>query len=76
MQPYVMKFFSDLTWDRLVVFSTNKTDHQDIHEIFLKVVLNTITLTFTLYSILSSFKRFESKPVVKRIFIYDRLRHR
>ena len=29
-----------------------------------------------LYSNLTSFKRFESKPVVKKIFIYDRLRHR
>jgi hypothetical protein len=32
---------------RLVVFSTNKTDHHDINEILLKVVLNTITLTLT-----------------------------
>ena len=29
------------------VFSTNKTDHHDITEILLKVVLNTITLTLT-----------------------------
>jgi hypothetical protein len=29
-----------------------------------------------LYSNLTSFKRFESKPVVKIIFIYDRLHHR
>ena len=28
------------------VSSTNKTDHHDIAEILLKVVLNTITLTF------------------------------
>jgi hypothetical protein len=28
------------------------------------------------YSNITSFKRFESKPVVKIIFIYDRLRHR
>jgi hypothetical protein len=28
-----------------VVSSTNKTDHHDITEILLKVVLNTITLT-------------------------------
>ena len=58
------------------VSSTNKTDSHDIHEILLKVVLNTITLTLTQYYIMTSFKRFESKPVVKRIFIYDRLGHR
>ena len=47
---YVKKFVSDL---RLIsvfflgtpVCSTNKTDRQDITEILLKVVLNTITLT-------------------------------
>jgi len=39
------------TCDRLVVFSgysvssTNKTDHQDITELLLKVALNTITPT-------------------------------
>ena len=31
------------------VSSTNKTDRHDIHEIFLKVALNTITLTLSLY---------------------------
>jgi hypothetical protein len=30
-----------MTCDRLVVFSTNKIDHQDITEILLKVALNT-----------------------------------
>ena len=34
-----------VTWDRSVVSSTNKTDHHDITEILLKMVLNTITLT-------------------------------
>ena len=47
IQHYVIKFVSDL---RRVggspVFSTNKTDCQDIAEILLKVALNTKTLTY------------------------------
>jgi hypothetical protein len=46
IQHYVEKFF------RLVVFSgyasTNKTDHHNIAELLLKVMLNTITLTLKL----------------------------
>jgi hypothetical protein len=47
---YVKKFDSDLRLISVVflgtpVCSTNKTDRQDITEILLKVVLNTITLT-------------------------------
>ena len=34
-----------VTFDRSVVFSTNKTDHHDITELLLKVVLNTINQT-------------------------------
>jgi hypothetical protein len=48
MQQYVIKFVSGL--DRSVVFhqgtpvsTTNKTDHHDITEILLKVVLSTIS---------------------------------
>jgi len=48
IQHYVIKFVSDL-WQvggfLWVLFSsTNKTDHQDITEILLKVALNTLTL--------------------------------
>jgi hypothetical protein len=34
------------------VSSTNKTDHHDIAEILLKVALNTINITLTLYNVL------------------------
>ena len=45
IQHYVIKFVTDL-WQVSCfhVFSTNKTDHHDITEISLKVVLNTIIL--------------------------------
>jgi hypothetical protein len=39
----VIKFVSD--YNRSVVSSTNKTDRDDITEIFLKVALNTIKQT-------------------------------
>jgi hypothetical protein len=48
IQHYAIKFVSDL-WQvcgfvgGILVSSTNKTDCQDITEILLKVVLNTIT---------------------------------
>ena len=45
IQHYVISL--SVTCDRLVVFSTNKIDCQDITEILLKVVSNTITLTLT-----------------------------
>ena len=51
IQHYVIKFVSYLRqvggffWVLWTVSSTNKTDRQDETEIFLKVVLNTITLT-------------------------------
>jgi hypothetical protein len=50
IQYYVIKFVSDLQqvggFPRVLpVSSNNKTDHHDIAEILLKVVLNTITLT-------------------------------
>ena len=47
----IMWYSSSVTCDRVVVFSRysdflhNKTDHRDITAIFLKVALNTITLT-------------------------------
>jgi hypothetical protein len=45
------------------VSSTNKTDRHDIPEIFLKVALNTITLTLSLYltcfDVYSSYKSVE-----------------
>jgi hypothetical protein len=37
-----MSAYFNVTCDKSVVFSTNKTDRQDITEILLKVVLNTI----------------------------------
>jgi hypothetical protein len=46
-----------MTFDRSVVFcgysvsSTNKTDHHDIAEILLKMALNTIAITLTLFYI-------------------------
>ena len=50
IQHYVIKVFSDMqkVYDFLLVLwfpPSNKTDHHDIAEILLKVVLNTITLT-------------------------------
>ena len=44
IQHYMVKFVKDLrpVGGVLLVFSTNKTDHHDIAEILLKVVLNTI----------------------------------
>ena len=48
IQIYVIKFVSDLQqvggfFPGTPVSSTNKTDHNDITEILLKVALNTIT---------------------------------
>ena len=48
IQIYVIKFVSDLQqvggfFPDTPVSSTNKTDHNDIAEILLKVALNTIT---------------------------------
>jgi hypothetical protein len=48
IQMYVIKFVSDLQqvggfFSGTPVSSTNKTDHNDITEILLKVALNTIT---------------------------------
>jgi hypothetical protein len=54
IQYYMITFVSDLRQvaDFLRVFQfpldTNKTDHDDITEILMRVALNTITLTFTL----------------------------
>ena len=50
IQNYVIKFVNDLRagqWFSLgtPVFSSNKTDNDDITEIVLKMTLNTITLT-------------------------------
>jgi hypothetical protein len=50
IQHYVIKFVSDLRQVRgfcpcTLVFSTNKTDRNDIIEILLKVALSSITLT-------------------------------
>ena len=49
IQHYVIQLVSDMrhVWfsPGIPVASTNKTDHHDITEIFLKVALNTITLT-------------------------------
>ena len=66
-----------VTCDRLVVFSwyssfsTNKTDHQDVTEILLKVKLNTITLTsnpqWGLLYYYIYFIAFSSLTVIKRI---------
>ena len=58
IQLYVIRFVSDLWWfsTGTLVSSTNKTDHCDITEILLKVLLNTITLDkrgFQLLSIMS-----------------------
>jgi len=48
IQHYVIKFVSDLRqvggFSGTPVSSTNKTDHHDITEILLNVLLNTITL--------------------------------
>jgi hypothetical protein len=51
IQHYVIKFVNDLRQAGVffpvsLVSSTNKTDHHDITEIFFKVTLNTIALTF------------------------------
>jgi hypothetical protein len=48
---YVIKFVSDLRWIGWIspVTSTNKTNRKDITGTLLKVALNTITLTLTLY---------------------------
>ena len=40
IQHYVIKFASDLVF----VYSTNKTDRQDMNELLMKVALNTINL--------------------------------
>ena len=46
MQHYVIKFVSELIGQWFSpVSSTNKTDHHDIDEILLKVVLSTINQT-------------------------------
>jgi hypothetical protein len=58
MQHYVIKFVSDLQWwfsRGTLVSSTSKTDHHFITEIVLKLVLNTITLTLTLYSVIRKY---------------------
>jgi hypothetical protein len=51
IQYYVIKFVSDLRQVSgfLWVPPPIKTDHHDITEILLKVVLSTITLTLTIY---------------------------
>ena len=50
IQHYVIKFVGGCY--RLIRFpSTNKTDHDDITEILLKVALSIITLTLILYFI-------------------------
>jgi hypothetical protein len=41
-EVYIIMCFLLVTWDRSVVFSTNKTNRHDITEILLKVALNTI----------------------------------
>jgi hypothetical protein len=52
IQQYVMKFVSDLWqvggFSGYSGFPSNKTDRHDTTEIFLKVALNTITLTLVL----------------------------
>jgi len=50
MQHYVIQFISDLQplGGFFPVSSTNKTDHHDITEIWLKVALNSITITLLL----------------------------
>ena len=57
---YVIKFVSDLRQVGgfplgIPVSSTNQTDHHDITEIFLKVRMNTITLTLSQAIVLISF---------------------
>jgi len=54
IQKYVIKFVSDIAtgwWfsTGTLVFSTIKTDFHDITEVLLKVVLNTINLSQTIY---------------------------
>ena len=56
IQHYVIKFVSDVQLvdgfrfsPGTLVSSTNKTDHHDITEILLKVVLNTISLTVQIF---------------------------
>jgi hypothetical protein len=60
VQHYVLKF--DMTCDRSVIFSTNKTDCHDITEILLKVALNTIKQTnrLCIHSIAERQKRLTS----------------
>ena len=55
IQHYVIKFVSDLQQfsPSSPVYSTNKTDRHNVTEILLKVVLNTINLTLTLYLMIS-----------------------
>ena len=48
-----------MTYDRSVVYSTNKTDHHDITEILLTVALNTINLPTS-----------NSKSIINSINIY------
>jgi hypothetical protein len=49
MEAYLHKFDRSVGSPGVPVSSTNKTDHQDIAEILLKVALNTITLTHITY---------------------------
>ena len=54
VQKYVIKFVGDIATGRwfstgTLVFSTNKTDFHDITEVLLKVALNTINLSQTIY---------------------------
>jgi hypothetical protein len=74
-QHYVIKFVSELRqvdvfFSGKPVFSTNKTDRHDITEIFLKVVLKTITLTLLLKCLYSICVRGIDLPI-STIFFYQ-----
>ena len=59
IQLYVIKFVSDFRQIGTPASSTNKTDRHDATEILLKVVLNTITLTFISVNVTFSKSRLE-----------------
>ena len=74
-QHYVIKFVSELRQDDVFfpgkpVFSTNKTDRHDITEIFLKVVLKTITRTLLLQYLYSICVRGIDLPI-STFFFYQ-----
>ena len=57
IQHYVIKFVSDLIQHyviKFVVFSTSKTDRNDITEILLKVALSTISQTSKTFELMTS----------------------